>query len=865
ALTLKPGDKVDNYEIVQQVGAGGSAVVFAAYDAILDRTVAVKQIVIPTGEDGDQLRQHAVAEAQHHRKVSKSDPAMLVTFIDVINDPRGVFLISEFVDGPSLEWILQSEPAPMEQRQALGILAATSKGLASIHAANMVHRDLKPANIMLPRGGGLKIADFGLAAALSEQQAMDLGSVRYMAPELLQGEPGSPSSDLYSLGMIAYEMLAGRDKFNEAFRTILRDQRNQAMRWMKWHTNPRAKVAPLNQLVPEIPQSLSDLVARMMEKEPSRRVGTSAELMDAIRNHFAAGEQQGPVPTPPPHSAMQPGPIGDASETAAVPKKSKVPMILGAMVVLWGVAIGGYLLYNNAQKNQQISEQIAGLADELDAADQLHIDNDYAGSRAAFLDVRQALKKQLDASPESFRAEIIELGQLTNAGIARAEGLLHVEAEDYIAAAASFNEYKLEMAEVDDTLVDLSGLSLSLNEADSRVQSNKPRANFQEIAQDIESLLDNGELEEAIVMIRTQRDMEDMAEADAERLASLDARYRQLRNTANNNRITAQAMTMVEDGDIDDAIDLLQDTIDEDPEAAAPEHKELLASLELTVARTENDRAIARAENRDDTEALIEALSDRIAFDPEPEAFQTRYDRLINDRDTSRASDLIGEDKLNEAVAILTVVLERNPNHRLARELMAGIGDMRAFLAKKREAEQAFGRRDYPAAIRIANEAIDLGGDRDGRMNEIIDTSTGEMAFADATEEFAAGNLDESERLLGIARDKLGNTQGVLALETQIDELREYSTLVAEGDTHFRRGEYGPAKRKYLAAREIFSNAAITEKIRECDCFQWLAQCDVYIARQEWVQAESALSSAEGFQINDETRARREILNNRQQ
>lgn len=103
SLTLKPGDKVDNYEIVQQVGSGGTAVVFAAYDAILDRTVAVKQVVIPPGEDGEQLRQHAVAEAQHHRKVSKSDPAMLVTFIDVINDPRGVFLISEFVDGPSLE------------------------------------------------------------------------------------------------------------------------------------------------------------------------------------------------------------------------------------------------------------------------------------------------------------------------------------------------------------------------------------------------------------------------------------------------------------------------------------------------------------------------------------------------------------------------------------------------------------------------------------------------------------------------------------------------------------------------------------------------------------------------------------------
>ncbi|XAL99290.1 protein kinase [Phycisphaeraceae bacterium D3-23] len=867
ALTLKPGDKVDHFEIVQQVGAGGSGVVFAAFDAILNRTVAIKQVIVPPGDEGDDLRQRAVKEAKVHRGVAITDRAMLVQFIDVVNDPRGVFLISEFVDGPTLEWILQSEPAPMEQRQALGIIAATSKGLSSIHAANMVHRDLKPSNILMPRGGGLKISDFGLAAALSDQQAMDLGSVRYMAPELLQGGKATTSSDIYAMGIMAYEMLAGRDKFNEAFRTILRDQRNQAMRWVKWHTNPRAKVAPLSTLVPDIPQSLSDLVSRMMEKEPARRIANTHELMEAIRLHFA-NDAQGAIPTPQPHQTMQPAVVGDVSETAAVPKRSKIPMILVGMLVFWLLAIGGYFIYKGQETKQQYRDRIATLAGEIEAADDLHFgENNYADALHAFNELKATLTNEYKDSPESFKDEFTNLGQLSAAGVHRAQGQLHVADSNYIDALASFIAYDEAMQAISDGPTRLADTDLTRGEADRLVQSHRRRAAFQENANEIAALLNEGKLETAIERIRIQRDTlgDNLAAEDQGTLDALHARYRMLFNTEKNAAITQQANELVEVGDLDEAIELLQDTIDDDPEAASPEHTAMLAALELRVFRTESDRDIALAEGRNDMEELIELLYDRIERDPEPEAFVARYENLINDRDTQLADGHIEDGQLNRAVTLLEGVLDRDPDHRRAQQLMAGIGNERAYLAKVGQAERAFAASNYSQAIELATEAIELGGARGGAMNDIITQSTGQLALASASAAMEEGDVETAERQLAIARNNLGNTEQVLALARAITNLRDYRTLVAEGDVFFERGEYGPAKRKYIAAREIFANPGINASILDCDFEMWLELCDTNIQRSQWDEAESALSRAEAIKTNAQTRERRQTIQDRTQ
>ena len=859
SLTLKPGDTVDDYTIVQQVGAGGSAIVFAAYDQVLNRTVAIKQVVVSPGEDGDELRQRVLAEAQHHKQVAAAEPSMLVQYIDLISDPRGLFLITEFVNGPSLEWILQSETKPMEQRQAMGIIAASAKGLAAIHNAQMLHRDLKPANILLPREGGLKIGDFGLAAMMNEQQAMDLGSVRYMAPELLQGEAGSLSSDLYSLGIVAYEMLAGRDLFNEAFRTILRDQRNQAMRWVKWHTNVRAKATPLSTLLPEIPQPLSDLIARMMEKEPSRRVDTTQALLEGIRLYFA-GQAQGMAPAPPPHQVMHPRPVGDVSETAAVPKRSKIPLALAALLLCGLIGTGGFVAYTHQQKQKLTQEQIQDFARQVQQADTAHTQEDYEQARASFMHLRNELLDAHSQSRGKAKADYLLLGQLATAGLSRSEGVQHVATNDFISATAAFEAYLASMQDIQGDTHHLMETTLSLDEATRLAESHRRRADFQQIAQDIGRLLDTGNLSDAGNMIRRQSDIQDLAEDDRATLAALDARYRQLRTDKHSAEIDARAQTLAIAGDIDGAIALLNREVRGNPEAPATELAERLAALHLGVQRAASDLKIVQAENENDVNALIQALAERLSFDPESTVHLTRYNTLINNRDTDQAEQFINVGRINQAEALLAEVLRRDPDHSTANQLMAEASTLRAYLEKKREAEQAFSSRGFEQAITLANEAIGLGGDTDPRMNEIITRSTGQIALAAALAGIESSDLDTAGRQLAIARNNLGNTSEILALEARVNELHDYQILIAKGDAHFQRGEYGAAKRAYLEAGEIFYNEQINEQIRDCEFYTWLDICDRDIQDEEWENAKSALSRAEAIHINDDTRERREKI-----
>ena len=292
-LSLQPGEVVGAYRIEAVIDTGGSGVVYRAVDPLLDKQVAIKHLAVTASMDADRLRDLARRETEAHKRVATAHPKHLVQFIELLEDPRGVMLVSEFVKGVSLEQRLQANGRPHDERAALGIVAATATALDQLHAAGLVHRDLKPANILMPTPGGLKLADFGLASLIGEQESLPLGTVRYMAPELLRGDPPTPAADLYALGMIAYELLIGRDHFNEVFKTVLRDQRNPAMRWMKWHTNPRVTAPPLTDLLPDAPPTLAELVARMMDKDPARRIRSAQDVVDAVRRHFVGDGAEG--------------------------------------------------------------------------------------------------------------------------------------------------------------------------------------------------------------------------------------------------------------------------------------------------------------------------------------------------------------------------------------------------------------------------------------------------------------------------------------------------------------------------------------------------------------------------------------------
>ncbi|MEM9347079.1 MAG: protein kinase [Planctomycetota bacterium] len=858
SLTAKAGDKVDNYTIMEQVGAGGTAIVFRGHDHVLNRDVAIKQLVVPEGDEGEDIRQRALAEAAIHKRVAASDPRLLVQYIDTINDPRGIFLIGEYVDGPSLEWILQQETRPMDQRQALGIIAASAKALDALHQNNVIHRDLKPSNILMPREGGLKLADFGLAAIIAEQQTLDLGSVRYMAPELLQGEAGTPKSDLYSLGIVAYEMLAGRANFDSAFRTILRDQRNQSMRWVKWHTNVRAKVTPLDQLVDGISPSLAELVGRMMEKDPARRVGSCAELLEAIRTHFAQAGQ-GDQGAPGPHAAMAPPQIDDASATAAVPQKSKLPMILAATLVVWLLAIGGFFLWKKQEAQKQFAADKAALTEDIEAADELVNDLQYERAITAFDGIPNEHASLFEPSNNWGLEELVQSGSL------KAQALLAAQNDDFVTAHSKALEYRKIMTSANNLPTSIN-TNLGLRDAKDLVDEYTTRSAFQQRCADIEMMFSEGRLEEAIVAIRELESdtSTSTAQEDLDRIDAFEKKHALLIGDQRIADLLASANKLNDGGDLEGAIDVLETEIEDVGEEVDPRVTALSNQLNRRLQIKELEEDLAEAERSGDVNEILDARMALQAVQPtvsgkeQIELLEVRL--MIID-----AEEELEDDRPERAEEILLKVLERDPENVQAKLMVASLENARMKIETERAADRLAAQGRYPEAIAMYQRVFEFGPDPDGSIKAKIDDAAGRVNLAESETAFKAGDLPKAQSLLDKARATLGDTGAISDLQDKIDELREYTMLVAEGDALFEKGSYGKAIPKYRAAQKIFDSEAINEKLNDCEFFTWLDICDGHILSRDWPQAESALKRAEAIKINDQTRARRDQIENRVQ
>ncbi|HPS53047.1 MAG TPA: serine/threonine-protein kinase, partial [Phycisphaerae bacterium] len=184
---------------------------------------------------------------------------------------------------------IQEAEGPVEPRAMLLILFRLASALHDVHSAGIVHRDIKPSNIVMSTNGlRPTIIDFGVATTTDSNASMPLATTKYLAPEIYAGNGEVDGrADLYSLGFIAYEMLIGREKFNEIFEDIVRDKHSQALRWMKWHGNPAVTAPRLHDVLPSIPVPLSNVVARLMEKDPNRRFKSAEEFAIALRGNFA--------------------------------------------------------------------------------------------------------------------------------------------------------------------------------------------------------------------------------------------------------------------------------------------------------------------------------------------------------------------------------------------------------------------------------------------------------------------------------------------------------------------------------------------------------------------------------------------------
>jgi len=272
-VTLNPGDRLGQYEIVARLGAGGMGIVYRARDTHLHRIVALKVVnddrVAP--ETSDLLLQEA-------RAASALNHPSICTIHEVRHESGHVFIVMEFVEGRPLHQQIPPDGMPVDAVLLYGTQIAD--GLAHAHDHGVVHRDIKSANVIVTRTGRAKIVDFGLASRLSyppQEQVTrtntsfntpsTAGTLAYMAPEVLQGEPASVASDIWSIGVLLYEMSAGHLPFSG--RTMF-DETAAILR------------SPMPPLPAHVPAGIRMIVSRCLAKEPAQRYHTARELKAAL-------------------------------------------------------------------------------------------------------------------------------------------------------------------------------------------------------------------------------------------------------------------------------------------------------------------------------------------------------------------------------------------------------------------------------------------------------------------------------------------------------------------------------------------------------------------------------------------------------
>ncbi len=263
------------YRLASLIASGGMAQVWQATDEVLRRQVAVKLLHPHLAADDTfvaRFRQEAVAAAR------LAHPG-IVSIYDTCSDGGAEAIVMELVTGPTLRQRLD-DPAPIDQWQAAGLAAQVAEALDAAHRAGLVHRDVKPANILLCGDGRVKVADFGIAKAVADadltQPGLMVGTAKYLAPEQVRGAAVDARTDIYSVGVVLYEMLCGRPPFvadTDAATALARLQGDPL--------RPR-------QVRPGVPKPLEEVVVRAMALDPDDRYASAADLRAALLSVGAA-------------------------------------------------------------------------------------------------------------------------------------------------------------------------------------------------------------------------------------------------------------------------------------------------------------------------------------------------------------------------------------------------------------------------------------------------------------------------------------------------------------------------------------------------------------------------------------------------
>jgi len=296
------------YRILRELGRGAMGVVHLAEDPVLGRKLAIKTITLPA--DARERAEYEARFMQEAKAAGALNHPNIITVHDVGRENDVAFMALEFLEGVELGKLMAQRRLPVPILLDFG--AQVAEGLAFAHQAGVIHRDIKPANIMIVRGTQVKIMDFGIArmrqSQVKTQTGMMLGSPRYMSPEQVNGDNIDPRSDIFTLGVLLYEMASGLPPFDGAdfFQLV--------------YNIAGTPHKPLNRVIPGLPDQLTAIVDRALQKDPVARYQGAGDLARDLRALKAVIEQAETTGTPLP-AASPPVTISATLQTQRVPAK----------------------------------------------------------------------------------------------------------------------------------------------------------------------------------------------------------------------------------------------------------------------------------------------------------------------------------------------------------------------------------------------------------------------------------------------------------------------------------------------------------------------------------------------------------------
>jgi serine/threonine-protein kinase len=337
----EPVGQDGRYRAVRRIDAGGMGEVWEADDTLLGRRVAIKVLVEELAGDRVAMRRFR----REARATAKLDHSNVVRVFDFV-DGESPFLILELLEGQTLAERLRRDGA-LPPAEAARIAAAVADGLDVAHRAGIIHRDIKPGNIMLTAGGEVKVMDFGIAAAWEAHSTTGqqvLATANYVAPERIMGGRATPAGDLYSLGVVLYEMLTGQPPF-------VADSADQLLR-----AHLEASPRPVRALVSSVPPAIAAACEASLAKDPAERPASARAL--AVQLRAAAQTAQAPAdafapPTigtdqsPEPTHRLSDDQTKLMDETDKPRRRSRMVKAAAAVMVLLGVAGAALALWPN--------------------------------------------------------------------------------------------------------------------------------------------------------------------------------------------------------------------------------------------------------------------------------------------------------------------------------------------------------------------------------------------------------------------------------------------------------------------------------------------------------------------------------------